>query len=753
MRALEIALYALCWASTFLIAGVHPPVQVSLAAAALVLVLGTAFALRSGKGLRLVPLAWPMLCALAWTALQGVPLPAGLLRVLSPQAAALRAELGVGAAPITLDAAATALELAKQLAYLGVFLTATALLRTPEASRRAATALAVLGGAVALSLTLHRALDWTRFFGLYAPKGHPGSGYFAPFVNGNHAASLLALCALCAFGLAAASERARRLAWSAVGAACAAAVLATGSRGAALALAVGGFVLGSALAGQRFGRARGLLLATVIVATLGAGGLMLASGLRTRMLRHPGEVSWISNQKTRAWDVALRLSTRYPLTGVGRGAFEAPAAALRAETEQIRLNYAENFVLQVLSEWGWPIALVLLGGAGWILLAAVQRLPTDPILAGLLGGALSLTLHGLLDCGFEIPGVLLPLTLALGALMARAEGEQRSRRRARLRARPVDLVGGAAIAVAMLVLAGLATRRTLDHDLAAMTAAPPPAELDAILARHPASAELEMLAGQIALARRDPSALRHLGRAMRLQPSLPRPHELAAIELMRLAKPGQAAIEYRLASERGARVADEDLIRWLGKNALDAVPRTVPAYERLAATLAAARRWEDAEQAFTRAAELGDARHVRRARLTAFDQAPPEQKRAAVELLVRDASDGDDLAVALAALVSLAQLDRADEVAAAGMTRFPTSARLVVEAARARAARGDLEGARGLISRTSRFDARGRLLLAELAVELAEKAHDVEAATAAQARLRLLRAKVDLEQPTVRTPR
>ncbi len=60
------------------------------------------------EGLRITPPAWVALAAFAWTAIQLVPLPLSLLGALSPNAASLRAELGAGAAPITLDVAVDA---------------------------------------------------------------------------------------------------------------------------------------------------------------------------------------------------------------------------------------------------------------------------------------------------------------------------------------------------------------------------------------------------------------------------------------------------------------------------------------------------------------------------------------------------------------------------------------------------------------------------------------------------------------------
>ena len=135
---LELALYALCWLAALAIGSVHAATQVALAGASLLLLACFAFSPGRRRGIRLAPLAWVGIAALAWTALQLLPLPLALLRALSPVAAELRGELGARWAPITLDVPGTVLELAKQLTYLCVLLTGCELLRKRGAARRKA---------------------------------------------------------------------------------------------------------------------------------------------------------------------------------------------------------------------------------------------------------------------------------------------------------------------------------------------------------------------------------------------------------------------------------------------------------------------------------------------------------------------------------------------------------------------------------------------------------------------------------------
>jgi uncharacterized protein HemY len=139
---------------------------------------------------------------------------------------------------------------------------------------------------------------------------------------------------------------------------------------------------------------------------------------------------------------------------------------------------------------------------------------------------------------------------------------------------------------------------------------------------------------------------------------------------------------------------------------------------------------------------------VREQRLLAYAGAPASMRAAAIDAVVKQATSGEQLAQAIHALYAMNELGRGDVVLAEGTKRYPESALLVAEGARSLAARGDLEGARHMLSKIGRFDPAGRVVLGELAVELAQRAGDVDAAAAATARLKLLRARADLENDT-----
>lgn len=743
MTTLELALYALCWSATLAMGAVHPETQVVLCAGAVTMLLVAALSPATRGGVRVTPFAWVYIAVLCWSALQVVPLPPWLLRLASPGAAALREETGARWAPITLDRAATTLELCKQAAALCIFLAGAEVLRKRDV-RRPAAAIAWLGGVCAVLAWAHRWSGATRIYGFYTPRSLPGFGFFAPFVAPNNAASLFAMTALCAIGVAVASSGGRRLAYAALSAALCASVLGTTSRGGAAGLAVGALTFLTIIASQHFGRVRGAALAAGIVLVLGAAALMGADGLRSRLVQKDPANAVLKSQKFRGWEAALQLARAYPLTGVGRGAFEAPIASQRDDDESVRLVYPENIVMQLAAESGLVFGLGIIAFALWSFLSLVRRGSLGPVHAALTAAVVAVGIAQLFDFGLEFPGIALPVALALSALATEAEVNDRQKRKPRSRLRGMRLlpvaVGGAA-----LCFFGLsAVRHTLAVDVGHAEGASDPRGLEQAIARHPASAELEMLAGEAAIRAGDASALHHLGRAMQLQPSATRAHVLAGVELERLHRYRQAALEFRLAAERGAPLDAAQLVRRIGRYAVDAVPRSPAAYLTLGAEDARLKRWDDAQEAYERAAALDPGPAPRAALLSWM---PAERRGAVAELIEREALTGDELALAVTTWNELGKFELAERVGASGVQRFPESAALVAAIARVRMSHGDLEGARKVIGHTSRFDVKGRLALEALLVEIAQKSGDPDRAAAAGARLRLLRAKVEFEQP------
>lgn len=147
---------------------------------------------------------WPLLLLLlvqAWVLVQSLPLPPGWIRVLSPQAALLHGNaLDAGAwRPLTLDVAQTRFHLLLGLAYTGVFVLVTLLVRTRERCSQVLWTLTLSGAFQATygSLMALSGLDYGFFVEKYSGQG-VATG---TFVNRNHLAGYLVLTLAAGIGL------------------------------------------------------------------------------------------------------------------------------------------------------------------------------------------------------------------------------------------------------------------------------------------------------------------------------------------------------------------------------------------------------------------------------------------------------------------------------------------------------------------------------------------------------------------------
>jgi len=247
----KILLAAAVVAPGLLLGAVHPPVLAAFAALGGLLLANLALDRREAAHLRW-DLGGALLLGLAaFTALQLVPLPAGLVEVVSPNAHAVRARavaaLG-GAAPsfmpLTLDAALTAAELAKLLLYLAVYWVAALLTKRFGSGFVFGLVVAAAGAAAAVFLA-HKVLLLDRPYGVYLPlhARQSAGSVSAPLVNPNHLAGLLGLGAAVAVGHAVAvRERGRRIALIGAAAVIGGSLFLTLSRGGMAAFAAGQIV-------------------------------------------------------------------------------------------------------------------------------------------------------------------------------------------------------------------------------------------------------------------------------------------------------------------------------------------------------------------------------------------------------------------------------------------------------------------------------------------------------------------------------
>lgn len=405
------------------------------------------------------------LLLLGLCALQLVPLPPALLRLLSPEShtiwtaasrvAGLAGVQSHNAHPITIDPHATAFELFRLGALLATFVTSALLIRTHTRRIVLTSVLCVtaifeaLYGIREAALQRYEIWGWTNRLIFNRVTG--------TFVNPNHFAHYLAIVLPLAFFLLAFAwhisgprdtTAARRLvslleqhiltaAFAVLAAgACLAAILLAQSRGALLSLAAGLLFVAALLPGRRIAR--------IGFATTAGAALLLALVVYLgpeRTVRR-----FVPTQFERETFVGRRIGIaaavdlwqRFAVFGSGLGTFERVVSMEQRQDLEKMYHHAHNDYAELAATGGtlgFVIALVtLLGGY-----AALVRLTFGPTAHELsyrrrafqTAALTSLTIamiHALLDFNFYIPSNPATLAAILGAAVASIDRDKRGRR-------------------------------------------------------------------------------------------------------------------------------------------------------------------------------------------------------------------------------------------------------------------------------------------------------------------------------------
>lgn len=365
---------------------------------------------------RLHPLPGPMLALYLLVALQLVPLPPSLLRLVSPGSYAAHF-IPPPAHPVWAPLTASPTGTMQALLFIaGLHGLALAIFSGGPAARAARMrtlqlGMSAVGGLMALEgLVQARSSHPSWLYGLYPVPGIGSleGGIFGPYYNRDHYSDLLAMAAAVAGGLIGLSARdgafrslsaftrstdlGRRAALLVALILMIVASAASGSRGGLVALGVGLLV---GLAPPLLVRP-GLALASLTVVAVA----LFATGIPDAFMRM-GDVDFEASRLL-VWRDALRLIGFFPIFGCGIGAF---APAYWGYQRVVRFEYwpyAHNEYLQWLLEGG-ALGLVLAAfmvRRAWIAAPRLIRsLEARPALAGL---AAALT-HALVDSSFRVP--------------------------------------------------------------------------------------------------------------------------------------------------------------------------------------------------------------------------------------------------------------------------------------------------------------------------------------------------------------
>lgn len=557
-RLAAVTLLSLAFATPWALGAVAPrPLRLVIAAALLAVAVALAPAsLRGRVPLSLPAIAsWPLLAFVALALAQLLPLPDAAHRRLAPGSRVVwrpaepvaAAVLGAAARPISIDPQTT-----RRGAALVAALGLLALVAAPALAHRRTATLAI--GALAiggLAMSAYAIVARDRFGPLlYGRLMVPTVRPFGPFVNQNHFAGWTAMAALLVAGLAAglaADARARGRDWTkgrraalvafaiVASLVMALGVLASHSRGGALALLVGTGCLLTLTLPRPGGRPAVTVSAAALALLLGIAVVSLAPASSRERLRSLGGASF----RLDTWRDSLRLAATSPLLGHGLGAFHDAYPRFKRGHESVRVEHAENDYLETLAETG-IVGLGLALAALFLLFRAVVGQAAGERSAVVLGasrGGLAALTALAVHSGFDFD-LRIPSNAALAAFaVAIAAAGARLRPLGRVRA-AVFALGAGLLLASVLALPDRPWRTAhLEVQRAAAASAMPvralrldraEVALVALLRERPAHAESWLMLAAVRRARGDSASADALARrAVWLDPGRPGLREAA----------------------------------------------------------------------------------------------------------------------------------------------------------------------------------------------------------------------------------
>ena len=495
--------------------------------------------------------------------LQAVPLPFAVLERVSPSAAPIWRHtlelLGDASsfASLSLDPGASLVEALKWLTYANAFAVAASLARHRGAIPAAGI---VFGSAiVAALLTLgHGLVGANAVYGLYQPRFDVPPWQTGPLLNPNNLAGYLNLGTFCGLGLLLKNEKERRLPRSLLALGIAATIgvsITTASRGGLLTLVAGLLVFGLLLRKLRSTERRGQRL--VLLSALAGGAALALLGATSDAVQQLVSRDLSKLQMAR-WMVPLIAD--FPWTGIGRGAFESVFPAYRPPGGNIVFTHAENFVVQWITEWGAPVALLALAAFAWAFFPRERLRKQSPLVVAMNVGLGALFVQNLGDLALEIPAVGIAVATLLGTIWGRSK-----KRGPELALASSSWFGRRSLVlVAPLlpwVLAGvllasgyrdIASDRERVHQLVQQEPSDSDAAREAVLAsmrRHPADPYFPLVAALIER-RSGGNPWPWLNRSLERALVNPRAHLFAAELFHGLGRTGQALLSLRMTAEQ-----------------------------------------------------------------------------------------------------------------------------------------------------------------------------------------------------------
>ena len=487
---------------------------------------------------------------------QLVPLPPGLLSLVSPPAAELRdfnlVPLGLTRwRPVSMDVPSTLRGFSRAVSLGMLLFVALELGRVSGVRRRLFATLAMSATATAVCGFVHLLAGLDELFGVVQFGGNVP--FLTPFGNTNHLSAWLLLGGTLGLGLSLDSKtRDEALGWGLCAFTCGVAVFLSYSRGGSASFVLTWLLVGAALLASRAGSVRQVLPWVLIGATIIGAGLLAFDQLVERA-DSLASVDKFKATKIALWPMLAHGVSQYPWLGMGLGAFELGFSRFHDHDLTVTFTHPENLPLQLVADLGVPGALLLACLGLWVGVRLWPRVRKSALDRTAFLALVGLLVHDVFDFSLELNAVPAAAAVVLGLLASLDDSKDRWA----VRARGLTLAG-ATCAVAILPLAwGLPSHLAAERQLAgAVRERRAPPEVRALglslIDRHPADWVLYAnLAADVA-SRSDPhEALAWVNRVVFLRPRDTRAHVDAARALLRLERPMQALAELKLAWSYG----------------------------------------------------------------------------------------------------------------------------------------------------------------------------------------------------------
>jgi O-antigen ligase/Tfp pilus assembly protein PilF len=437
---------------------------------------------RSGEALVRVPGLVPLLFVLGWFFLQLLPLPAGLMALISPSThAAYQESAGVlkpvGWMPLTLYPEATLAELLRLSGYIFFYVLSIHLLLDRKQLKTTVNVVIAYTAALAFVAVFQRFNSNGRV--LWIREIYEG-GFYGPYINGNHMAGLLVMVlplvlAMFIFNRPAVRYQSLRatiaefvthpslnihMLLGLCGLTCIVAVFLSLARGAIVSACISIGVMGLGIMNKTRNWRRGTAIvaaAAVVILSVGWFGWGPIIHTFDRLVDEHGRINML---RPVMWQDSLGIASDFPVFGSGAGTFESIFPSYRSFTEDVLFRHAHNDYIEFLTTGGIPLVILM----GWFVAAVmvqtyrIYRRRREPyclfLYIGAFAGVVGAGLHCFVEFNFQNGANGLYFFFLLSLLVAAAHTRLRATDRPLLLKRLPLKSNGVVFYTAALVMLG-----------------------------------------------------------------------------------------------------------------------------------------------------------------------------------------------------------------------------------------------------------------------------------------------------------